>query len=155
MVDPPVSISMNSTLAARVQTVFDRGFIATAPLNLTISAPSNLRAEDGIQAGWIFALLLMVFVTILLLLFCLSPKWLFRRAYDSFSQVFVWEWLDGFPSLNPPYYLKRLIAIWATLFFAASWVVVVMHLQKQQRWSAASEFLAACKMQKVRPCSFG
>jgi hypothetical protein len=149
MVDPLASNFTTSALAVRDLLPTEK---ETAQ-NHTIPAPFNLMIEDWTRSWWIFALSMTVFVTIILLLLCLSSMWQ-RRSYGNCSYVFLLEWLESYMRAKAAYYLKTLVATGATLLFVASWVVVVMQLQKLQRWSAASEFLAVCKMQKVIFYSF-
>jgi hypothetical protein len=151
MVDPPASNSSSSALSAR-----DLSLAQQEPAqNDTVPALSNPTVEDGTRTWWIFALVIMILVTVLLLVFCLNQKFL-QRMSSRCNQAFVdrLEWLESYVSPKATYYFKRLMITGAILLFVASWVVVVLHLYKQQRWSAISEFLAACKMQNVKFYSF-
>jgi hypothetical protein len=146
MVDLPASNSTNSALAARDILPMKQ----EAAQNYTIPAFPNPTTENGRRAWTAFALVVMIVVTWLLLFFCIYPK-LLRRISSRCSQLFAgrFELLEGSISPKATYYFKRLLIFLAILLFVASWVAVVMNLHKQQRWSAVSEFLAACKMQEV------
>ena len=151
MVDPPASNSTNSALVARDILSMKQNVAQ----NYTNPALSNLATEDGTRTWWIFALLGMILMTILLVVFCLYPK-LLRLISSVCNELFCrWAFFEGcyiecfYISPKAAYYFKRLTIVGAILLFVAAWVVVVMNLHKQQRWSAASEFLAACMMQKV------
>jgi hypothetical protein len=152
MVDPPPSNSTNSTLAA----TSPFGNKDEAAQSHTIQVPSNPTAGNGTPTWCIFALLVVILVTHLLLLaFIIYAK--FPRKISSRCTQLVGErleWLESCIGLKDTFYLQIFVTIGAILLFIASWIVMVIRLHKQQRWAAASEFLAACKMQKVIFYSF-
>lgn len=147
MIDIPESNSTGLFLAVRGPELAKR----EVQQNHTVPSPSMSIAEDRALNWWNVAFWVMVLWTISGIACAVLP--FLRRMTAKYTDDS--NHIDGL--LLEPWIITRfarklfIFGIW--LLFWVSWAVILIHLYKQQRWTAASEFLATCKMQQASPTS--
>jgi hypothetical protein len=141
--------------------------------NHTVSSTSTSTAEDWTLNWWNVAFWVMVLWSILTIVVSIfqillrmttrNPRMLsvvlgffpfLKRMSERYSKSgSVSDRLNYFEGLLRPRiktrFVRLLFIFGIAILFWGSWAVIVIHSYKQQRWTAASDFLATCRMQQA------
>jgi hypothetical protein len=165
MVDAPESNSTNLLLAGRGLRLFMR----ETEQNRTDLSTSKPTMEGRMVRCWYVAFLVVLLSMAVVILFCCCyPKFL-RRITTRYTKLFIRTlfYLKLLRSLlvnlllyltvhlkhlafRAKFYIRLFLVIVVSVLFLGFWVLLLVHIfRRQQSWSAASDFLASCKVQQV------
>jgi hypothetical protein len=142
--------------------------------NHTVSSTSTSTVEDWTLNWWNIAFWVMVLWTTLTIVFTVFPILLrtttrnphmlsvvlgffpfLRRMSERYPKSGLFSDRLDYPEGLPPsrFKLRRFLSFFSILgiwvLFWGSWTVILFHLYKQRRWTAASDFLATCRMHQA------